>query len=46
LESYRSHWVNVDVEKDILEKGPLRCKVMTVGAPEYISSIGLVKNPH
>jgi pimeloyl-ACP methyl ester carboxylesterase len=39
LESYRSHWVNVDVEKEILGKGGLGCKVMTVGAPEYVSTI-------
>lgn len=34
LETYRSHWVNVDVEEEILGKGKLKSKVMTVGAPE------------
>jgi len=34
LESYRAHWVNVDVEEEILTGGKLRCCVMTVGAPE------------
>jgi hypothetical protein len=34
LETYRAHWVNVDVEADIKKKGKLKCPVMTVGAPE------------
>jgi pimeloyl-ACP methyl ester carboxylesterase len=34
LETYRSHWVNVDVEQEIMDKGKLKCKVMTVGALE------------
>ena len=34
LETYRSHWANVDVEQEILDRGKLKCKVMTVGAPE------------
>jgi len=36
LESYRSHWVNVEVEKEIMDQGKLRCRVMTVGAPESV----------
>ena len=38
LETYRAHWANVDVEDEILKKGPLKCQVMTVGAPESVSS--------
>lgn len=34
LESYRSHWVNLEIEEEILSKGKLKCKVMTVGALE------------
>jgi hypothetical protein len=34
LETYRAHWANVDVEQEIIDKGKLDCKVMTVGAPE------------
>ncbi|KAH7069614.1 soluble epoxide hydrolase [Paraphoma chrysanthemicola] len=39
LETYRSHWANVDVEKEILDKGKLKCKVMTVGAPEFFGPL-------
>ncbi|EUC30846.1 hypothetical protein COCCADRAFT_102809 [Bipolaris zeicola 26-R-13] len=35
LESYRSHWVNLEIEEEILSKGKLKCKVMTVGALEF-----------
>lgn len=34
LETYRSHWVNVDVEDSIIKQGKLDCPVMAVGAPE------------
>lgn len=39
LETYRSHWVNVDVEQEILDKGKLECKIMTVGAPEFFGPL-------
>lgn len=39
LETYRAHWANVDVEAEIIKKGKLKCPVMTVGAPEYVSLI-------
>jgi hypothetical protein len=31
--------VNVDVEEEIIQKGKLDCKVMTVGAPEYVCAL-------
>lgn len=34
LETYRAHWANVDVEREILDRGKLDCKIMTIGAPE------------
>ncbi|KAH6863668.1 hypothetical protein AA0118_g2266 [Alternaria tenuissima] len=39
LESYRAHWVNVDVEEEILSKEKLKCNVMTVGAPEFFGPL-------
>ncbi|KAF2713914.1 alpha/beta-hydrolase [Pleomassaria siparia CBS 279.74] len=39
LETYRAHWVNVDIEAAIQKTGKLKCPIMTVGAPEFFGPL-------